>query len=194
MAQSLTVDFSDPRVRQMLGVESPAARHREVVQLAGDAPDPMGLVSGRGLQSTHRLTAGKQEVVVVFGDMLLTVDLYALPGEPVRAHLICPRCHKQLQIQGDRKHIEFDPRVMNPMRTQVLEAARGRALRAPSIEAARHELAELVAIADFGRLSVEAFECPWEMGDAPHVPGQVHTGASLCRQRLVIDNNRAREP
>jgi len=177
--QSLSVDLSDPTVQKMLGVDGgvAAGKRCEVVQLAGDAPDPTQMTGLRGMQSTHRLNAAKQEVVVVFGDVLMTVDVYALPGEPMKVHLYCPRCHKHSTVPGDRKRIEFEPRALNPMRTQILAAGRP----------------ELVALAHFGRISIEAFECPWEIGDAPHVAGAVHTGASMCRLKLVIDCNRARE-
>jgi len=163
----------------MLGGSSPlASGKREVVQLAGDAPDPTGLTNHTGLQSTRRLTAGKREVVVVFGDLLMTLDVYALPGEPMRIQIICPRCHKHSTIRGDAKKIEYEPNSLNPMIRRVLRMA-------PNVR-------EFVR-ATFGRLSVEAFECAWEIGDAKHVPGAVHTGASLCRLKLVIEDNRARE-
>lgn len=180
MAERLNIDLSDPRVQQMLGVSSPlASGKREVVQLAGDAPDPTGLTTQTGLQSTHRLTGGKQEVVVVYGDMLMTLDVYALPGEPMRVQIICPRCHKHSTIRGDAKKIEYDAKALNPQSRRIHLLAQS--------------VAEIAAISVFGRLSVEPFECAWEIGDAPHVPGAVHTGATLCRLRLVIDNNRAGE-
>lgn len=183
MAQELSVDLSDPRVQQMLGAPSPhSTGKREVVQLAGDAPDPTGITSGLGLQSTHRLTGGKQEVVVVYGDMLLTLDVYALPGEPMRVQVICPRCHKHSTIRGDQKRIKYEPREINP-RSALVKAMAG---------SSPEELA-LVTTAQFGRLSIEPFECAWEMGDDPHVAGAVHAGGSLCRLKLVIDDNRARE-
>lgn len=183
MSKGLSVDLSDPRVQQMLGGPSQLSTgKREVVQLAGDAPDPTGLTSHTGLQSTHRLTGGKQEVVVVYGDLLMTLDVYALPGEPMRVQIICPRCHKHSTIRGDQKKIEYEPKEMNP------RAALVRAMAGYSKE----ELG-LVAVAQFGRLSVEPFECAWEIGDDKHVPGALHTGASLCRLKLVIENNRARE-
>lgn len=180
MSKGLSIDLSDPRVQQMLGVSSPlASGKREVVQLAGDAPDPTGLTNQFGLQSTHRLTGGKQEVVVVYGDLLMTLDVYALPGEPMRVQIICPRCHKHSTIRGDQKRIEYEPTSLNP--------------QAKRIHLLAESVAELAKISVFGRLSVEPFECAWEIGDAKHVPGAVHTGASLCRLRLVIDDNRARE-
>lgn len=181
MHKSMTIDLGDPRVRQMLGVESPTSTgKRAVVQLAGDAPDPSGLTQDVGLMSTHRLTGGKQEALVVFGDLLLTVDIYAIPGEPMRLHLICPRCHKMLTIPGDQKRIQYEPRTLNPRFRHAL-----------AMES--REGAVAFAHLQFGRLSVETFECTWEITDDAHVAGAVHTGGSLCRLRLVIDDNRARE-
>jgi hypothetical protein len=179
MSKPLHVDLGDPRVQQMLGGPSPlASGKREVVQLAGDPANP----TPSGLQSTTRLTGGKQEVVVVYGDLLMTIDIYALPGEPIRAQIICPRCHKHSTIRGDQKKIEYESKEANP-RAALVKAMAG------------HSQAELdlVTAAQIGRLSIEAFECAWELGDEKHVAGAVHTGASLCRLRLVIDNNRARE-
>lgn len=170
MTTNLSVDLSDPRVRQMLGApDHLATGKRDVVRLAGD--------ERTGLASIRSLTTLKQEVVVVFGDMFMTLDVYALPGEPTTVHLYCPRCHKHSRVTSDRKEIVFDPMSMNPQ---------ARKIRASG----NTELAPL----DMGRLSIEAFECPWEMGDDQHVQGGVHTGVSLCRMRLVIDDNVAREP
>lgn len=194
MRKGLSVDLSDPRVQQMLGVSSPlASGKREVVQLAGDAPDPTGLTDQIGRQSTHRLTGGKQEVVVVYGDLLMTLDVYALPEEPMRVQIICPRCHKHSTIRGDQKKIEYEPKAMNPMSATILAMAGGAQQELLGSWSRNTALVELASIANFGRLSVEPFECAWEIGDAKHVPGALHTGASLCRLRLVIDNNRARE-
>jgi hypothetical protein len=174
------VDLSDPRVQAMLGGQRPATGNaRQVVQLAGDAPDPTGETDRTGLLSTHRLNAGKVEVAVVFGDVIMTVDVYAVPS-PLTIHIICPRCHKRSMIHADRKNIEFSPKAMNPQFRRVLLL---------SCASALPELAHL----EFGKLSVEPFECAWEIGDSVHVPGTVHTGASLCRLRLAIDENRARE-
>ena len=100
----------------------------------------------------------------------------------MRVQIICPRCHKHSTIRGDVKKIQYEPKSMNP-RAQLVKAMAGYG----------PQEAALVAAAQFGRLSIEAFECAWEMGDDRHVPGAVHTGASLCRLKLVIDDNRARE-
>jgi hypothetical protein len=143
------------------------------MQLAGDP--------ATGLGSSVRLTAGKHETVVVYKDMLLTVDVYLVAGEPPVAHIYCPRCRKNLRISN--KAIEFDPLASNPALATIAEMSH--ALE-PS------EARALLATAQFGKLSVERFECTWELGDEKHVPGVVHTGVSLCRTKLWISNNVAK--
>lgn len=169
MTKTYEIDLGDPRVRGML--DGP----RTMVQLAGDAPDPSGSVAG-GMRATTQFTAGRQEVLVLYKDMYLTADVYAIPGQPITVHLICPRCHKPLQITGDRKHIDFDPR--------------GRRVTAEAMASGKPEIA---ALAESGELSIEPFECTWELGDETHQPGIVQSGTSLCRLRIAIDRNRAKD-
>ncbi len=179
MTQALNIDLTDPAVQRMLGGPGVATgKRREVVQLAGDVPDPAGSPH-RGAQSTTYLTGGKEEAVVVYQGMFLTVDIYRVPGEPLKVHLYCPRCHKHSTVPGDRKAIDWEAGAANPMRTEILAAGRP----------------ELVHLADKGRLSIEAFECPWEIGDDPHVAGAlaIQGAGSLCRLRIAIDNNRAKD-
>lgn len=173
MTQPLSISLADPDVQQMLYGHPPGAR--EVVQLAGDHPHCV--VGNQGAASLLPLTGGKHEVVVVYQGMFMTLDVYAVPGEALKVHLYCPRCHKHSTVPGDRKAIEWDPAAQNPMRTAILASGKP----------------ELVHLADRGKISIETFECPWEIGDDKHVTGALHTGVSLCRMRLVIDNNRARE-
>jgi hypothetical protein len=166
---SLSINLSDPNVQAMLGQSDvhghPASGKREVVQIAGD---PM-----HGLRSTVNLTAGKHEVAVLYKDLIMTVDVYMVPGEPLKIHLLCPKCHKHSTIPGERKAIDFEPIATNPQWARVAEVMPG--------------------MNPLGRLSVEEFECPWEMGEDKHVRGGLHTGVTLCRQRLAIDNNRAKD-
>lgn len=177
MLKSYSVDVTSPLARAMLQPDA-QQQGRQVVQLAGDVPDPTGYTQNLGIQSTHRLNAGKREVLVLYKDLILTVDVYALPGEPTQVHVICPRCRKPSRITAENKAIDFDPAGINPMRNAILRVS-----AAP----------EIAGLADFGRLSVEPFECAWELGGDRHVVGGLHTGVSLCRQRLVIDDNRARD-
>jgi len=167
---NLNIDLSSPAVQRMLRSDHDVATgKREMVQLAGDAQT--------GLSSTLNLDNGKHEVVVVYKDQFLTVDVYLLPGEPPEIHLICPRCHKASRISGANKQVVFDPAADNPMRRRI-------AMAAPQ---------DLVPICYLGRLSVEPFECTWEIGEDKHAKGSVHTGVSLCRQRLAIEDNRAQD-
>lgn len=178
--EALNIDLTDPRVRAMLDGPGPGlatGNRPAVVQIAGDVPDPTGMSRCRGAQSTTHLTDGKHEVVVVYKGMFMTVDVYAVPGQPLMAHLYCPRCHKHATVKGEHKAIDYEPASPNPMCAQI------RASGDPG----------LAQIADLGRLSIEAFECPWELGDDQHVSGGMHTGMSLCRMRLAIDNNRAQD-
>ena len=155
----------------MLGQQDSAIAtgKRDVVQLAGDAHN--------GLTSTTNLDSNKHEVVVVYKDTFLTVDVYTVPGEPPEIHLICPRCHKASRISGANKQIVFDAAADNPMRRKI------------AVAGAR----DLLSICYLGRLSVEPFECTWEIGGDAHAKGGVHTGATLCRQRLAIEDNRAQD-
>jgi len=182
MTQALNIDLRDPAIAQMLGTDPrvvATGKPREVVQLAGDAPDPTHLSSARGLQSTHNLIAGKQEVLVLYKDLVMTIDVYAVPGEPLKVHMICPRCHKLGTISGDRKAIDFEPLAANPAQSDIV--AMGEV--PPTVR----------AMSAHGRISIEPFECAWEIGDDRHVAGSHHTGVTLCRQKLAIDNNRAKD-
>ena len=173
---TLNIDLTDPRVRGMLGQPSALTARPELVQIAGDAPDPTGLSDNRGMLSTTNLATGKIEVMVIYGDVLMTVDVYQVPGEPLKIHLLCPRCRKCSTVSGDHKGISFEPNEPNPQHAALVAMG----------------AAPPVAAVHMGRLSIETFECAWEMGDAPHVAGGVHTGAALCRLRLAIDGNRAK--
>lgn len=93
---SITVDMADPRVAAMMGGQT---RTRDLVQIAGDD----------GVGQAINMASGKHETRVVYKDFVLTVDVYAIPGEPLQVHLICPGCRKQLRVTQDRKHIDWHP-------------------------------------------------------------------------------------
>ena len=157
---ALDIDLQDPSVQNLLGGDSPrlaTGKKRELVQLAGDMD--------HGMTTRTNLDVAKEEVQVTYKgpdrEYVLTVDVYRLPGEPVKLHLICPKCRHLLQVTTKRKKIEFDTRV-------------------------NQELG--------GRLDVERFECTWENRDAGvHVPGLLAGGMTLCKWRVVIENNVARD-
>lgn len=127
---------------------------RELVHIAGDMDT--------GITQTWKMDGGKQEVTVTYKDFVLTVDVYQIPGEPLKVHLICPRCTHALQISAERKKIDFDPKAGDPKKG--------------------------------GRLSVEAFQCTWELpGTGAHTPGILGGGMSLCKWKAAIENNVARD-
>src|SRR4029078_11074446 len=104
MEAPLSIPLADPKIQRLLALDSGKA----LGPLAGDVPDPTGLTSRHGHMWTTRLSAGKEEVIVLFGDQVMTVDVYAIPGEPIKVHLYCPRCHKLLTVAQDRKAIDYD--------------------------------------------------------------------------------------
>lgn len=137
----------------------------ELVHLAGDAPDPLAGMAGiehargGGVTTTMRLTkTAKGHPQIRYRDMLIEADVYAFDGEPVKVHLICPRCRNALSISSDKKSLEYDPR-------QNVEIG--------------------------GRLDVETFECTWELPEAND--RKMEFGLGLCRWRVAIDNNIARD-
>ncbi|HEY4266756.1 MAG TPA: hypothetical protein VGM94_01060 [Galbitalea sp.] len=109
---SLNINLSDPSVRRLLGDEPSALARphkREMVQLAGDAPDPTGMTSHAGMQSTMRLSESAVcHPLIQYKDFVMTADVYHVAGEPPFVHLICPRCRNTLTIPGQRKHIEYE--------------------------------------------------------------------------------------
>lgn len=164
---TLNLNMTDPSVRTLLGAdESDIAaprKKREMVQIAGD-PE-------RGFQSTTRLDTMKQEVFVTYKDFLLTVDVYALPGQPIELVYVCPKCRKQGRITADKKAIEFDPRDSRSM-----------------------TLPNGAKVPTGGKLSVAPFQCSWEMPDAgEHKVGIRAGGITLCKLTIAIDNNVAKD-
>jgi hypothetical protein len=158
---TLQIDMRDPAVKRLLGQDN----ERELVQLAGDAPDPTG-TGPNGAQTTYHLNRSAichPLVTYRHGteEFLLELDVYAHPGEPMVVHLICPRCHHALTIPATRKAIEI--------RLDVGPKAQG-------------------------DISIETFECTWELAHVgKHIPGLVGGGMSLCRWKVAIDHNVAKD-
>jgi hypothetical protein len=168
--KNLSIDMKNPAVRDLMGTNEsgivrPGEKRRELVHLAGD---PEG---DRGISCTYRADTAKQEVIVVYKDFVMTVDVYALPGEPVELHIICPKCRNKSRITAARKKID-------------LEFGAGKPIRLPD-----GRMMQTVA-----RLSVEPFQCSWEMpGAGEHKPGIRAGGLTLCQLKLAIDNNVAKD-
>lgn len=189
MSSNLDLNINDPAVKRLLGtddsrIQQPGARKRSMVQLAGDAPDPTGVTGFRGLQSTTRLDMGKLEVLVIFKDRVMTVDVYKIEGEPIELLLICPRCENESRITSEMKKIEFEYGNTRPVKLPDGSLV--------SFDKPQHTHGHVYTNA--GSLSVEPFQCSWEMkGAGKHTPGIRAGGLTLCNLKLVIDNNVARE-
>ena len=181
------VDLADPSVQRLLGqqapsVVTPGGQAKSMVNVAGD--------EDRGIMGTTHLDLAKHEIGVIFRPKgsatmiagVLTVDVYAIPGEPVKLHLICPRCHHTLTVNADRKAIDWQPTTPSPFPKTLREV-----LPPESQYLAAHP----------GVLSVDEFQCTWELEDKMQDAGRqdlgVITGGSLCRYRGVIDRNVLRE-
>jgi len=167
-APNASIDLTNPAVRRMLGDQDRpvAGGKKSLVQVAGDAE--------HGVTSAINLDIGKIEVLVYAnkGDVpLLTVDVYKVDGEPLKIHLLCPRCHNHLTIAQDRKAIEFEPRAANRQQANI---------RALGISP------DMQRIVSTGDLSVEEFECTWELDAKLKVSS---FSGNLCRFRAAIDHN-----
>jgi hypothetical protein len=186
---SASINLEDPAVRRLLEgngaqqtvVMPGSTRKAAMTQIAGD--------EDRGFTSTQYLNRGKQEVAclvrpknsVTMVAGVSTVDVYAIPGEPVKLHIICPRCLHQLTIDGGKKPIDWRPADTNP------HAAEVRAHLPPE---------DQWVAGNLGIISVGQFQCTWELEDQMQDKGKdVHVIAkgSLCRFTGVIERNVLKE-
>jgi hypothetical protein len=182
------IDLRDPAIARLMGKDTGivtpgelASGKRELVQIAGD-PD-------HGITSTTRLDLGKREIGVLIRpkgsdtmiDGVLTLDVYAIPGEPVKAVIVCPRCHHRCEIDADKKAIDWNPTAPCPFpKTLIAE-----------LPPQHHYLA-----AQLGVISIETFRCKWELEDQMQDAGKdihVMVSGSLCRFTCTIERNVLRE-
>jgi len=93
-------------------------------------------------------------------------EVYQNPGAPMEIHWMCPKC-----LGGGHGYMS---RI--------------------SADRKRIEYDPRTQLEDGGRLNVEAFECPWELGDAQAGGDRrMEFGLGLCKLRLVIDNSIAKD-
>ena len=89
-------------------------KREELVWHTGDMADPSGqgpIGAGASMDLTRNASG---HPLVRWGDQVLEVDVYMLPGEPVYLHLLCPKCRNMLTISATRKHIEYDKNAGDP--------------------------------------------------------------------------------
>lgn len=184
-----SINLEDPNVRRILeggGARSDvvlpgSTRKVALTQVAGD--------EDHGITSTQYLNRNKQEVAVLIRPKnsitmaagVSAVDVYAIPGEPVKVHMICPRCRKQLQVDATRKAIDWSPAAPNPNAVEL------RSILEPD---ARY-------VADnLGVLSISEFQCTWELENEMQDKGKddhIIAKGSLCRFRAAIEKNVLKE-
>jgi hypothetical protein len=123
---------------------------KDIWQIKGDAPDPAGLTHG-GISSgvSFQRSAFGHPVVLYRGpdkDYFLTLDVYKYDGEPMQAHLFCPRCGNALVINEANKAIEYDPfREPRWAGYNTVDVCRQLGVRTLG-----------------GVISIEQFSCTWE--------------------------------
>lgn len=100
-------------------------------------------------------------VRVRYRDTAIFCEVYQHAGEPMQVHWMCPRCHGG--GKGYMSRITGDRK--------------------------RIEYDPKAQLEDGGRLNVEAFTCPWELGE----DRRMEFGLGLCKLQLVIDNSVARD-
>lgn len=114
-----------------------------------------------------RLEPPVEDIAVMEVDVY-PADVVGKGGAPgLRILIICPRCRNVLEFTSARKEIEFVP------------------AERPEWDPTRQ------AMVDRGTLSIEPFECTWEL-DGKRKVAQTANGMNLCRMRLGIDRNVAR--
>jgi len=156
----------DDTKEEMIPLKGGDPTRTGMVRQSTAALDPTG-TGHVGASSGVALDKTKDATVVVrYKDKLLEVDVYAFPGVPMKLVLLCPRCGNALNIESDKKQMQLE-------------------------KIAPQRVGEFTNMA---KLSVEPFECTWELPDAGvHVPGLVSAGTSLCRWRVGISNNIAKD-
>lgn len=156
----------------------------ETFHVAGDKLDPSG-TGMRGVAPGYRFTqsaVGHPVCHYSFGPgnmMLVTLDVYALPEQPMYLHLICPHCYLRgmtnaIRITADQKGMSYDPKAFAPNFPGLSDA----------------KMAQLCPQGTGGLLSVEPFQCTWEWDGQQRVDkNSVLAQTTLCDFHVAIDKN-----
>lgn len=155
---------------------------KEVFQIYGDQADPS---RSKGLMPTYNLTnTAASKPVILWEDMLLTMDVYTLPNAPSYGIIFCPQCarngrHNALRISQENKRFEID------LDRKPLELLKRLGMTAD-------QLAQDLGLSHVddlnGTISTEPIRCSWE--EEPDL--QRSFGLGVCGWHVAIDNNVAR--
>jgi len=157
---------------------------KETFHVAGDAPDPTGGAL-RGVSPGYDLTRTAlghpmllYRVTGTSKEIILEADIYAIPGQPMYVHLICPLClinGRTVGLKIDQSHKSLSYDVSSPV---------------PTFPGWTNEqMKQAFPDGLGGRLSVEPFKCTWE--ETPDLKRL--DGLACCRWQVAIDNNVVRD-
>lgn len=167
-------------LRGTVGAMQQPPSYKETFHVAGDAADPTG---GRasGVAPGYRLTQsalGHPKCLYAIGgrEMIVEIDVYQLPDQPLYLHLLCPHClarefneRNALRVTADRKQIAYDAAGVPPPFPNWTQA----------------QMAQAFPQGVGGLLSVQTpFRCAWEID--PRYREQL---GNVCDFHVVIDNN-----
>jgi hypothetical protein len=157
---------------------------KEIFHVAGDAPDPTRETNLRGLQPGFELSksaAGRPLVHYAMpggAEMLLEIDVYQFPGEPMYLSVICPHCilrdhgsKRQLTVRSQVKQMAYDPLGIPPTFPGWTDK----------------QMVSSLPQGAGGLLSCERFKCTWEVD-----PRYRERMGNICDFEVVIDRNVAR--
>jgi hypothetical protein len=167
----------------------------DVFKICGDVSDPAEAhyrTGRRGVAADYRLhknVLGKP--VIRYNDNFLTADVFPKAGslEVGFVILYCPVCategrHNTLRITPDNKTIHYDrerpPKFAGITMSTLVKSLFADAPGGPP-EGSEQELLQYLG----GTISISAFRCSWEGGTG--------TGSPVCRWKVKIDNNVARD-
>ena len=150
---------------------------RSIFSIRDDVRDPSGVSAASGLAPGYNFTGSAEGHPVLYyrhkggNEFLITADVYRVEGAPLYVILYCPLCRNSLKIAQDNKAIEWEPdgRARLSVRDEEITAALG--------------------VVPRGVLSVEAFQCAWEV--EPTLRRSF--GFAVCPWRVAIERNVVRD-
>lgn len=158
----------------------PSDSYKETFHVAGDTADPTG-GSARGVAPGYRLNqsaAGHPKCLYAIGgqEMIVEIDVYQLPDQPMYLHLLCPHClarefaeRNALRVTADQKQMAYEPGPFVPAFPGWTHA----------------QMAQAFPAGVGGRLSVSTpFRCTWEID-----PRYRERLGNICDFHVVIENN-----
>lgn len=154
---------------------------KEIFHVAGDAADPTRESNLRGLQPGYELSKAAAGRPLCYyqmpggAEMLVEIDVYMDPGEPMYLHLLCPHClarnhqsQNALVVRSQVKQMSYDPLGIPPTFPGWTDK----------------QMVNALSKGAGGLLSCERFKCTWEVD-----PRYRERIGNVCDFEVVIDRN-----